>query len=155
MIIRHLPAYVTDATGGEDGSRTHDLLNAIQTLSQTELQPHMVADAMVHDTMTFRKALVRKWCPRRDSNPHGRSHLILSQARLPIPSLGQIIRICLFPDHQHQWVRSNYEFQKLTKVILFCYRPVSGFTGKPIRVFVFSLFKTRILYKNRPLEFPF
>ena len=97
----------------------------------------------------------RHWCPRRDSNPHGRSHLILSQARLPIPSLGQIKRICLFLDHQHQWVRSNYEFQKLTKVILFCYRPVSGFTGKPIRVFVFSLFKTRILYKNRPLEFPF
>ena len=47
----------------------------------------------------------RHWCPRRDSNPHGRSHLILSQARLPVPSLGQIKRIPLFPRHQHQWVR--------------------------------------------------
>lgn len=28
-------------SGGEDGPRTHDLLNAIQTLSQTELQPHI------------------------------------------------------------------------------------------------------------------
>ena len=41
LIIRHQIS-LTDATGGEDGSRTHDLLNAIQTLSQTELQPHIV-----------------------------------------------------------------------------------------------------------------
>ena len=27
--------------GGEDGSRTHDLLNAIQALSQAELHPHI------------------------------------------------------------------------------------------------------------------
>lgn len=40
MIIRHQIS-LTDATGGEDGPRTHDLLNAIQTLFQTELQPHI------------------------------------------------------------------------------------------------------------------
>lgn len=53
LIIRHLPAYVTDATGGEDGPRTHDLLNAIQTLSQTELQPHTADRLCVHDRITY------------------------------------------------------------------------------------------------------
>ena len=109
--------------GGEDGPRTHDLLNAIQTLSQTELQPHIADRLCVHDRITYwisnrisqnsydllswwsthsrvLNAALRSpiavritatiWCPRRDSNPHGQSHLILSQARLPIPSLGQI-----------------------------------------------------------------
>ena len=31
---------VLDFTGGADADRTRDLLNAIQALSQTELQPH-------------------------------------------------------------------------------------------------------------------
>ena len=127
--------YSVKSYGGEDGPRTHDLLNAIQTLSQTELQPHIADRLCVHDHITYwisnrisqnsydllswwsthSKGLERPmrppiavritttiWCPRRDSNPHGLPHLILSQARLPIPSLGQIKRICLFPDHQHQ-----------------------------------------------------
>lgn len=34
-----------------------------------------------------------------------RKTLGLSQVRMPIPSPGQIKRICLFLDHQHQWVR--------------------------------------------------
>lgn len=45
---------------------------------------------------------------------------------------------------------SYHEFQKLTRLTSSVSRPVLGFPGKPIRVFVFSLFKTRILYKNRP-----
>ena len=40
---------LTDAPGGEDGSRTHDLLNAIQALSQTELQPHIADGLYIHD----------------------------------------------------------------------------------------------------------
>lgn len=34
-------ASLYEPLGGEDGPRTHDLLNAIQTLSQTELQPQI------------------------------------------------------------------------------------------------------------------
>jgi hypothetical protein len=34
---------VTDFIGGADADRTRDLLNAIQALSQTELQPHRKA----------------------------------------------------------------------------------------------------------------
>jgi hypothetical protein len=34
-------AQVTDLIGGADEDRTHDLLNAIQALSQTELRPHL------------------------------------------------------------------------------------------------------------------
>ena len=44
---------LTDATGGEDGPRTHNLLNAIQTLSQTELQPHIADRLCVHDHITY------------------------------------------------------------------------------------------------------
>ena len=33
-----------DFTGGADADRTRDLLNAIQALSQTELQPHRWRD---------------------------------------------------------------------------------------------------------------
>ena len=35
---------VLDFTGGADADRTRDLLNAIQALSQTELQPHRRRD---------------------------------------------------------------------------------------------------------------
>jgi hypothetical protein len=33
------------------------------------------------------------WCERRDSNPHGFPHQILSLARLPIPPLSQLMQI--------------------------------------------------------------
>jgi hypothetical protein len=35
---------VRDLIGGADADRTRDLLNAIQALSQTELQPHRRRD---------------------------------------------------------------------------------------------------------------
>ena len=43
LAIRHQISF-TDATGGEDGSRTHDLLNAIQALSQLSYNPIWAAD---------------------------------------------------------------------------------------------------------------
>ena len=39
-IIRYT-GYVVKLIGGADRDRTDDLLNAIQALSQTELQPHL------------------------------------------------------------------------------------------------------------------
>src|SRR6266699_1526404 len=33
---------------------------------------------------------MKDWCERRDSNPHGLPHRILSPARLPVPPLSQI-----------------------------------------------------------------
>ena len=94
------------------------------------------------------------WCPRRDSNPHGLPHLILSQARLPIPSLGQIKRISLFPRHQHQWVLHTENSRSSPQLSLVAiYTLVYGFAEKPPRVFVLSLFKTRGLFKNRPYNY--
>ncbi len=38
---------------------------------------------------TIRSRPERGWCERRDSNPHGLPHRILSPARLPVPPLSQ------------------------------------------------------------------
>ena len=70
------------ADGGEDGSRTHDLLNAIQTLSQLSYNPKLsLASLQIIEGMTVLSLIRRQlyWCMRRG---------ILPQVLSDIPALG-------------------------------------------------------------------
>lgn len=179
MIIRHQIS-LTDATGGEDGPRTHDLLNAIQTLSQTELQPHIVIPKTVCNQSLDASYFSLRLTVKKKRVLYASSLVARHKVSTPtfmVPKAGLEPARVTPPDFEsgtstNSITRANkthlsiprppasvgssyHEFQKLTRLTLSVSRPVSGFTGKPIRVFVFSLFKTRILYKNRPLVFPF
>jgi hypothetical protein len=43
--------------------------------------------------MFEQSCIIPQWCPRRESNPHGLLHTILSRARLPVPPPGHCVFI--------------------------------------------------------------
>ena len=98
------------ADGGEDGSRTHDLLNAIQTLSQLSYNPKLsLVSLQIIEGMTVLSLIRRQlyWCMRREPPPQ-----VLSD----IPALGPG-RVYFFVSPRIQWCprpdSNRYAFQHL------------------------------------------
>ena len=73
--------------GGADEDRTHDLLNAIQALSQTELRPHVrsnVANVFSRGKFRQRGGFYGTGLPWRNAEREGRKAAVGERCVLPL-----------------------------------------------------------------------